>query len=137
VSKPGSKPGSDRRRRAEARGRLAETVAVLLLRLKGYRILARRLRLAAGEIDIVAARGRTVAFVEVKARADLAIARDSVGPRQRRRLLNAAALFVARHPRHAGADLRFDLMLVAPRRFGIAWPRHVVDAWRADSSATE
>jgi putative endonuclease len=106
---------------------------VLLLRLKGYRILARRLRLAAGEIDIVAARGRTVAFVEVKARADLASARDSVGPRQRRRLLNAAALFVARYPRHAGADLRFDLMLVAPG----AWPRHVVDAWRADSSATE
>ena len=134
---PGRGAASDRRRRAEARGRLAETLAVLLLRLKGYRILARRLRLAAGEIDIVAARGRTVAFVEVKARADLASARDSVGPRQRRRLLNAAALFVARHPRHAGADLRFDLMLVAPRRFSIAWPRHVVDAWRADSPATE
>lgn len=128
---------SDRRRRAEARGRVAETLAVLLLRLKGYRILARRLRLPAGEIDIVAARGRTVAFVEVKARSDLAIAVESVSPRQRRRLQGAAAQFIARAPRHAGADLRFDLMLVAPRRFGVAWPRHLVDAWRADSAGPQ
>ena len=124
---------SDKRRRAEARGRLAETLAVLLLRLKGYRILARRLRLSAGEIDIVARRGRTVAFIEVKARLDLATAIASVTPRQRQRLLRAAAQFAARDPRHSTADFRFDLMLVAPGQ----WPRHVVDAWRADSTATE
>ena len=124
---------SDRRRQAEARGRLAEAVAVLLLRLKGYRILARRLRLPAGEIDIVAARGRTVAFIEVKARGSVIAAIESVSPRQRRRLLGAATQYLARDPRHARADLRFDLMLVAPRRL----PRHVVDAWRADSAATE
>ena len=121
------------RRRAEARGRWAEALAVLLLRLKGYRILARRLRLAAGEIDIVAARGSVVAFVEVKARADLASALESVSPRQRRRLQGAALQFVAGDPRQADRDLRFDLMLVAPGR----WPRHVVDAWRAESGATE
>lgn len=121
------------RRQAEARGRWAESIAVLLLRLKGYRILARRLRLAAGEIDIVAARGRVIAFVEVKARADLVSALESVGPRQRRRLQGAALQFVAGAPRHAASDLRFDLMLVAPGR----WPRHVVDAWRAESAATE
>lgn len=128
------------RRGAEARGRLAEATAVLLLRLKGYRILARRLRLPAGEIDIVAARGRTVAFVEVKARGDFATAIEAVSPRQRRRLLAAAAQFLARDPRHAGAELRFDLMMVAPRRFlGAwgAWPRHVVDAWRTDSAGPE
>lgn len=124
---------SERRRQAESRGRRAETLAVLLLRLKGYRILARRLRLPSGEIDIVAARGRTVAFIEVKARDDLTAATWSVTPRQRRRLLGAASQFMARDPRHGGADLRFDLMLVAPRR----WPRHVVDAWRADEAAPE
>ncbi len=124
---------SDRRRRAEARGRLAETLAVLLLRLKGYRILARRLRLPAGEIDIVAARGRTVAFIEVKARGSVAAAIESLSPRQRRRLLGAAGQYLARDPRHRGADLRFDVMLGAPGRL----PRHVVDAWRADGPETE
>lgn len=124
---------SERRRRAETRGRVAETLAVLLLRLKGYRILARRLRLPAGEIDIVAARGRTLAFIEVKARGDLVAATWSVTPRQRRRLLGAAGQFMARDPRHGGADMRFDVMLVAPR----SWPRHVVDAWRADEAGTE
>lgn len=124
---------SDRRRQAEARGRLAETLAVLLLRLKGYRILARRLRLPAGEIDIVAARGRTVAFIEVKARGSVVAAIESVSPRQRRRLLGAAAQYLARDPRHGRADLRFDVMLVAPGRL----PRHVVDAWRADRAETE
>jgi putative endonuclease len=124
---------SERRRQAESRGRMAETLAVLLLRLKGYRILARRLRLPAGEIDIVAARGRTLAFIEVKARGDFTAATWSLTPRQRRRLLGAAGQFMARDPRHGGADLRFDLMLVAPR----SWPRHVVDAWRADEAGTE
>lgn len=121
------------RQRAETRGRSAETLAVLLLRLKGYRILARRLRSAAGEIDIVASRGRTVAVIEVKARADRIAAIESVTPRQRLRLMRAAMLFLATNPRHADADLRFDLVLVAPR----SWPLHVVDAWRADEAATE
>lgn len=123
----------DKRQQAEARGRLAETLAVLLLRLKGYRILARRLRLSAGEIDIVARRGRTVAFVEVKARADHTTAITAVTPRQQRRLLKAALQYAARDPRHSDADFRFDVMLVAPGR----WPRHVVDAWRAESATTE
>lgn len=122
-----------KRQQAEARGRLAETLAVLLLRLKGYRILARRLRLSAGEIDIVAKRGRTIAFVEVKARPDHIAAITAVTPRQQRRLLKAALQYAARDPRHNDADFRFDVMLVAPGR----WPRHVVDAWRAESRATE
>ena len=122
-----------RRQRAEARGRLAEGLAVLALRLKGYRILARRLRLSAGEIDIIAARGRTVVFVEVKARADVAMATEALSARQRRRLLRAAEQNLGRQPHLAARDLRFDLMLVAPRR----WPRHVIDAWRADEAATE
>jgi putative endonuclease len=124
---------SERRRRAEARGRMAETLAVLALRLKGYRIMARRLRLAAGEIDIIAARGRTVVFVEVKARADAAAATEALTPRQQRRLLRAAEQYLGRQPHLAGRDLRFDLMLVAPRR----WPVHVVDAWRTDQATTE
>lgn len=51
--------------KAERRGRQAETIAGWWLRLKGYRIVGRRVRCARGEVDLVARRGRTVAFVEV------------------------------------------------------------------------
>jgi len=55
-------------REAEKRGRGAETIAAMYLRMHGWRILARRARVPGGEVDIVARRGRTLAFVEVKAR---------------------------------------------------------------------
>ena len=57
-------------REAERRGRGAETIACWYLRMRGWRILARRARVPGGEVDIVAKRGRTLAFVEVKARGD-------------------------------------------------------------------
>ena len=123
----------DGRRRAQRRGLRGETLAVWYLRLKGYRILARRLRSAVGEIDVVAARGGTVAVIEVKARPDAAAAAEAVGPRQRARIARAARLFLAARPEFAGHALRFDLVLVSPGR----WPRHVRDAWRARDGAGE
>lgn len=115
------------RRTAERRGRTAETVAAWYLRLRGFGILARRVRTPAGEIDLVARRGRLLVFVEVKARPTLDAAAESLGPRQRKRLADAAAIWLAGH-RHAGA-IRFDVLLVAP------WsvPRHIVDAFRPDA----
>ncbi|HLY57427.1 MAG TPA: YraN family protein [Stellaceae bacterium] len=114
---------------AERHGRQAERLAALLLRLKGYRILARHWKSPMGELDIVAARGRTVAFVEVKARAAAAEAAESLGARQRRRIGRAASLFIAAHPALAGHDLRFDLMLVLPWRL----PVHIPNAWHEDA----
>ena len=55
-----------KRAAAEARGRKAERRAAWWLRLHGWRILGERLRVAAGEVDLVARRGRIVAFIEVK-----------------------------------------------------------------------
>jgi len=119
----------DSRRRAEAFGLAAEGWAVLLLRAKGWRILERRLKTPLGEIDIVARRGRTVAFVEVKARPDLAAGMLALQPRQQQRLQRAAALFLARQPRYAeGHDLRFDLVVIRPWR----WPVHIADVWQVD-----
>jgi putative endonuclease len=115
------------RRRAVRFGRRAEDLCVAWLRLKGYRILARDLRFHVGEIDIVARRGRALAFVEVKSRVDAATA-DALGAHQRRRIVRAAEAFLQRRPELAQLDLRFDLMLIAPWRR----PRHLVAAWRAD-----
>lgn len=105
---------------------MAETLCTLLLRLKGYRILARRFRTPVGEIDIVARRGRLVAFIEVKARPDLMAAGESLGPRQRRRIAAAAAVFLQKRPDLQGLDFSFDAMLLVPGRL----PRHISDAWR-------
>ncbi|WP_225773486.1 YraN family protein [Inquilinus sp. Marseille-Q2685] len=124
-----SAPGDGSRRRAEAFGLRAERAAAWLLRAKGWRILARRLKTPLGEIDIVARRGRTVAFVEVKARPDLSAGMLALQPRQRERLQRAAILFLAQRPRYAqGHDLRFDLVVVRPWR----WPVHIADAWQVD-----
>ena len=116
---------TERQRRYRA-GRWAERLCAWYLRLRGYRILARRFRAPVGEIDLVVTRGNVVAFVEVKARRDHAIAVASITPRQRRRIRQAAALFVGSRPRLANLDQRFDVMLVAPWSL----PAHVIDAWR-------
>lgn len=123
-------PGSRRRagRHAWRWGRFAEALAAVLLRAKGYRILARRYRSAAGEIDIVARRGNVIAFVEVKARPDAASAAEAVTSRQRRRLWRAALLFLAERPALESCVLRFDAMLIRPWRL----PQHWVDAWQRD-----
>lgn len=114
--------------RREKRGRRAEWLCRLALRLRGYRVLASRCRTPAGEIDIVAWRRGVLAIVEVKARPSLDAARQAVPVAQWRRLARAAGLFVAARPHLAAAAIRFDLMAVAPGR----WPRHHPDAWRAE-----
>lgn len=126
---PDPAPADPRRQKSEQFGRLAEALCRVLLRVKGYRILASRLRTPLGEIDIVARRGRTLAVVEVKARADWAAASEAVTARQRGRLARAAHAYIAAHPQYAGLTLRFDVMLVTPW----AVPRHILDAWRAQS----
>ncbi len=120
--------GLEERRRAESLGLAAETFAAWVLRFSFHRILARRFRCAAGEIDLVARRGRTLVFVEVKARGSLAAAVEAVTPRARARILAAADLFVARNPAFADLDRRFDIVAVLPRR----WPKHLTDAFRGD-----
>jgi len=116
------------RQRAERSGRHAELLCIWLLRLKGYRILARRFRVPSGEIDLIARRGRVVVAIEVKARAALDIAADSILVQQRRRIARAFDHFLARRPDLAQLDRRFDVVMIAPGR----WPRHVTNAWQSD-----
>ena len=116
------------RRRAERDGRLAETLAAIWLRLKGYRILARRLKTPVGEIDILARRGAVIAVVEVKVRRDRSAAAQAITPRQWHRLARAAGWVLAHRPEWAGLSLRFDALLLARGRL----PQHVADAWRPE-----
>ncbi len=123
MTPPNVKSGA--KRKAHKLGHTAEWRAVWRLRFGGWTILARRYRTGLGEIDIVARRGKVLAFVEVKARGDLASAVDSLTPRQFGRVSRAASLFLAHHPRHADCSVRFDAVLLA----GV-WPRHLPDVWQ-------
>ena len=114
------------RRRAWRDGRAAEAAAAALLRLSGWRILARNWRSPVGEIDIIARRRHILAFIEVKTRAETAAAGEAIGARQQERIRRAAALYLSRHPALALLDARFDAILVRPWR----WPLHIRDAWR-------
>jgi putative endonuclease len=116
------------RRRAHRFGLRAELVAELMLRLKGYQVLSRRFAAAGGEIDLVARRGATVAFVEVKARDNLEAALNAIDPGKRRRISRAARVWLARNPWAAGLNLRCDAVFIAPGRL----PRHFAAAYRLD-----
>jgi putative endonuclease len=115
-----------RRRGAHLFGLKAESIAALLLRLKGYRILARRFVVSGGEIDLIARRGRSIAFVEVKARADIEIEAISITAMKRRRIARAARVWLARNPWAAELTLRGDAIFVSPGRL----PRHAPSAYR-------
>ena len=116
------------RRRAHRFGLRAESIAALLLRLKGYHPLARRFAAAGGEIDLIVRRGATIAFVEVKARDDLDAAMEAITEAKRRRIGRAARIWLARNPWAAALNLRGDAVFVAPRRL----PRHLAAAYRLD-----
>ena len=116
-----TEPAKQKRRAAYGLGHRGETLAAIALRLKGFRILARRYRTPAGEIDLIARRGDLVAIVEVKARPTLTEAMDAVTPHALRRIESAADLWLSRQPDHARLSMRFDLVAILPRR----WPVHV------------
>ena len=115
------------RQRAHQRGHRSERLAALWLRLKGYRILARRLKTHAGEIDLVAtAPFGPVCFIEVKARGDARAAAESVLAGQQTRIARAASLYLASRPGLARRGSRFDIVAIAPH----ALPVHHRDVWR-------
>lgn len=114
-----------KRQLAEREGRDGEGRAALWLQAKGWRILARRRKTPLGEIDLVAKRGKVIAFVEVKWRKaagelDFAVDEHRLGR------VAAAAEAVAHEYATSGEDIRIDVLLLAPG----ALPRHIVNAWQ-------
>ncbi|MBS0479271.1 MAG: YraN family protein [Proteobacteria bacterium] len=116
--------GNRNRQAAEASGRRGERIAGWWLRLKGWRILDRRVRTPAGEVDLVARKGNLIAFVEVKVRAADAELDFAIDERRLSRVAAAAEVLM---PRYAGPgdDIRVDVILLAPGRP----PRHIENAW--------
>jgi putative endonuclease len=114
-----------KRQTAEKRGRGAETLACWYLRLLGWRILARRARVPGGEVDIIARRWRTLAFVEVKARSSEEAAALALDAWRLRRVVVAAERLAPRYLRD-GDELRIDAIFVVPGRL----PRHLANVWQ-------
>lgn len=112
------------RAEAERRGRRAEAFAAWYLRLKGWRILGTRVRTPVGEVDLVARRGKVLAFIEVKARATMQAAEISLDRQRLRRVADAANLLLPRFLKDADT-VRIDALYVVPGR----WPRHLPDVW--------
>jgi putative endonuclease len=112
------------RKAAENRGREGERRAAWWLWLRGWRILDRRVRTPAGEVDLVVRKGNLVAFVEVKTRATNAELDFAIDERRLARVAAAAEYLM---PRYAGPgdDIRVDVILIAPRTL----PRHIENAW--------
>ena len=112
------------RAEAERRGRRAEAIADWYLRCKGWRILGMRVKTRVGEVDLVARRGKVLAFVEVKARSTIAAAEISLDRQRLRRVADAANLLLARFLGDADT-VRIDAIYIVPRHL----PRHLPDVW--------
>jgi putative endonuclease len=109
---------------AEKRGRRGEAVAAWFLRIRGWRIVGERVKTPRGEVDLIARRGKTVAFVEVKMRSralDLATAIDAY---RLRRVAAAAEILLPKYGKDT-ENMQIDVILVAPWR----WPHHLQNVW--------
>ena len=125
--KAASAPGKIARgRRAQRRGIDGEVQVAQALAANGWTIHGRRMRTAAGEIDIAAERDGLLTLIEVKTRQDLDTAAYALGVRQRRRLCQAAAILQGENPSWGAAGTRFDAWLVD----AMGRMRHVPDAFR-------
>ena len=110
------------------KGNFAEFYACMLLRIKGYHIIEKNFvtgrGTTAGEIDIVALKGKTLVFAEVKERKKLIDALYAIKPAQQKRIINAAKFYVGRHSMYADYYIRFDAVFVSGLKI-----KHIPNAW--------
>jgi putative endonuclease len=99
-------------------------IAAWWLRLHGWRILARRARVRGGEVDLVARRGRTIAFVEVKQRQSNEASAMALDAHRLKRVAAAAEQLSSRYARPED-DMRIDAIFIVPGRL----PRHLPNVW--------
>ena len=107
------------------KGHLAEFIALIWLTCKGYLVIRRRFKTRAGEIDLIAKRGKYLVAIEVKARPTLQLGLEAIRPQQQKRICRALRLFRHRK-RWQGLIPRYDAIVICPK----SWPHHIIDVWR-------
>jgi putative endonuclease len=112
-------------------GKSSETLAADFLASQGYHILDLKFTIRGGEIDIVAERGDSVAFVEVKGRPTHRDGMEAITEGKRRRVARAAGAWLARNPWASNHALRGDAILVDAGRS----PLHIEDAFALDAES--
>jgi putative endonuclease len=122
-----SKRKNSTRIAAEGFGHRGEALAAWFLRLKLYRIVARRVKTPVGEIDLVVRRFGVTVFVEVKTRGRAETEAEALTAVNMHRIVHAAEYYVARHQHLAATPLRFDVIFLARGK----GPRHIVNAFDA------
>jgi putative endonuclease len=109
---------------AEKLGRRGEAIAAWFLRLKGWRVVATRVKTPRGEVDLIARRGKTIAFVEVKARANVRDLATAIDAYRLRRVAAAAEILLPKYGKEC-ENMQIDVIMVAPWR----WPNHLPNVW--------
>ena len=102
----------DQKKKTYDRGIMAEGAAELFLRAKGFEILERRYKTPVGEVDLIALDDQYLVFVEVKARASVDNALESITPKMRKRINDAASHFFGARPKYAEYPMRVDVVAV-------------------------
>ncbi len=117
---------------AKTRGRWGEGVACAYLQARGWTVMERNVRVGHREIDIVARRGRIVAFVEVKTRASLRFGHplEAITWKKRAEIVRVARTWLVRHP-HLTLQPRFDAISIIERRAQSPVIEHIEGAWFA------
>ena len=118
-----------KREKAESRGHFAELIALMYLRLKGYRLLAQRFKTPQGEVDLIMRRRDVTAFIEVKARGSRDHGVEAVTTTQSRRIAAAARFWMARDRISNSNFCRFDIVVVSPYLL----PHHIENAFPGDA----
>ena len=117
-------------------GQLAENLAERLLRKKGYRIIEKNLRLARGELDLVAEDHGTLVFIEIKARrgAQFGGASYAISARKQQQIIKLAKCYLADH-RLTNTLCRFDAILIVDTKDHPPHVTHIEHAFEVPSSA--
>jgi len=113
VKLPFTKPQS-KKTIAERKGRRAENIVALWLRVRGFSIIGQRVKTPKGEIDIIAKRFKSLVFIEVKARKDFEIGVNSISHKQIHRIIAAANYWRAGKQKYNDCSCRFDIVIVNP-----------------------
>jgi putative endonuclease len=105
-------------------GVFAEYIILFLYRVSFYKILHRRYKTYVGEVDLIATRGKSLVFIEVKARKQ-GMHDGIISDEQIHRIRTTAELFLSKNPKYNKYDIRFDFAVVKPYRLPII----IKNAW--------